>query len=121
MQYVIRCKWGNYYTGPNTNYVWRLGYWSVSFNNATVFNCLEQAKDIHKNVKDTYPHSQFLILEYIPATTGKVILSEKDMLIEDLQEVVDRIDNTPYNYPNVKVFKPSIEKALKFIKENIND
>ena len=118
MQYVIRCNFNSYYTGPNTNYVFRMGYWSIFLNKATVFDCLEQAKDIHKNLKNIYPDSRFLILEYIPATTGKVILSEKDMLIEDLQEVVDRIDNTPYNYPNVKVFKLSIEKALKFIKEN---
>lgn len=121
MQYVIRGSFGSYYTGPNTNYVYRMGYWSASLNKATVFDCLEQTKDISKNLMDTYPYSRFLILEYCPATTGKIVLSEKDTLINDLQEVVDRIDNTPYNYPNVKVFKPSIEKAIKFIERNVND
>ena len=121
MQYVIRCNFGSYYTGPNTDYVFRMGYWSVSLNKATVFDCLEQAKDIHKNLKDGYPLSRFLVLEYCPATTGKVVLSEKDMLIEDLKEVVARIDNTPYNVPNVTGFKPSIEKAIKFIERNVND
>ena len=122
MQYVIRCNFGSYYTGPNTNYVYRMGYWSASLNKATVFNCLEQAKDIHKSLKDVYSESRFLILEYCPATTGKVVLSEKDMLIENLQEINNRINSGNMTWGQVQNgISPTINSAIKFIERNVND
>jgi hypothetical protein len=122
MQYVIRCNAGSYYTGPNTNYVWRFGYWSSLLKNATVFDCLEQAKDIRKNVKDVYPHSRFLILEYCPATTGKVILSEKDTLIEDLKLINDSINSGDVKLGGIiKGIPRTINSAIKFIERNVNE
>jgi hypothetical protein len=123
MQYVIKCRWGSYYTGPNTNYVFKMGYWNASLNKATVFDCLEQAKDIYKNLKDVYPHSRFLILEYCPATTGKVILSEKDTLIEALQEINNRINSGDMMwYQVIQGISPNNQFGkFKFIKENVND
>ena len=122
MQYVIRCNIGSYYTGPNTDYVFRMGYWNASLNQATVFTCLEQAKDIHKNLKVTYPHSRFLVLEYCPATTGKIVLSEKDMLIENLQEINNRINSGNMTWGQVQNgISPTINSAIKFIERNVND
>lgn len=119
-QYVIQCNFGSYYCGPNKDYVYKMGYWNNLLSKATVFSSLEEARDIVKNVKNVYLDNRFYIREYIPATVGNVVQSEKQSVINDLQEVVDRIDNTPLII-NVNGFKPSIEKALKFIKENVND
>lgn len=120
-QYVIQCNLGSYYCGPNKDYVFKMGYWNNLLSKATVFSSLEEAKDIVKNVKNIYLDTSFYIREYIPATVGSVVQSEKQSVINDLQEVVDRIDNVLITYNNVNGFKPSIEKALKFIKENVND
>lgn len=120
-QYVIQCNHGSYYCGPIQDYVYKMGHWSNLLSTATVFSSLEEARDIVKNVKNVYGSNSFYIREYIPATVGSIVQSEKQDVINDLQEVVDRIDNTPYNYINVNGFKPSIEKALKFIEENVND
>ena len=123
MQYVINeCKFGSYYTGPNTDYIYRVGYWSVSLNKATVFDCLEQAKDIHKSLKNIYPDSRFLVLEYCPATTGKVVLSEKDMLIEDLLKINNMINSGNMMWNQVmQGISPTINSAIKFIERNVNE
>jgi hypothetical protein len=122
MQYVIRCNAGSYYSGPNTDYVYRMGYWGISINKVTVFDCLEQAKDILKNLKKIYTDSQFLLLEYCPATTGKVILGEKNMLIEDLMLIKDAINSGDMKLGGIiKGVPRTIDSAIKFIERNVNE
>jgi len=121
-QYVIQCNRGSYYCGPNKDYVYKVDQWNNLISKATVFSSLEEARDIVKNIKKIYIINRFYIREYIPATVGSDVQSEKQNVINDLQEVVDRIDNFfCLTCTDVKDFKSSIEKALKFIKENVND
>lgn len=126
MKYVIRYTnsafLSVYYTGPQSYYVYETSQWDFSFNKATIFDTLEQARDFYNKVKSSFIIGSFSILEYHPATVGNVVLSEKDMLISDLQEIVHCIDDGRFgvSWRKIEGIVPTINSAIKFIERNVN-
>ena len=115
MQYVIISNQATYYCGPNKDYVYRMGHWTNSLDKATVFTSLKEAKDIFKNVKNDYLSNSFCIVEYNPPTLGKVVIHEKETVLNNLRFVRDSVLN-PDSY-----YRDLITTAIDYIKENVND
>jgi hypothetical protein len=122
MQYVIQCRnTRTYYTGPCQKYLDGF-WWNSLLTKATVFDTLEQAKDMHKILKGTYYNSWLNIFEYNPPTLGKVVLNEKNTLISDLELIKDAINSGDMKLGGIiKGVPRTIDSAIKFIERNVNE
>lgn len=122
MQYVIKCDSG-YYGGPSTGcFVANRSYWKQVIDEATVFHSAKQAKDMYNNLKKIYPDAWFGIFEYNPPTLGKIVISEKETLIEDLKLIKDEIESGDIQLGGViKGIPRTINSVIKFIERNVND